>query len=58
MDEYWYFTQGLEALHYLTRENRIANFYLEDHEGNSRAANFSNFHIDDANHLYTLHVRF
>ena len=47
---------GLEALHYLTRENRKAGFYLEDHDGEVRTANYTNFQVDTLSQNYALQV--
>ena len=47
---------GLEALHYLTNANRKASFYLEDHDGEVRTANYSGFHINPSGSNYTLNV--
>lgn len=47
---------GLEALHYLTQENRKASFYLEDFDGGFRTANYTNFRVDDSSQDYKLRV--
>ena len=47
---------GLEAIFYLTRENRKLSIYMEAHDGESRTANYSNFYIDGADAEYVLHV--
>ena len=47
---------GLDAIYYLTRTNRKLSIYLEDHEGESRTANYSTFYIDDASTEYVNHV--
>ena len=47
---------GLDAIYYLTRTNRKLSIYLEDHDGESRTANYSTFYIDDASNKYVNHV--
>ena len=47
---------GLEAIFYLTRENRRLSIYMEAHDGESRTANYSNFYIDGVDVEYILHV--
>ena len=47
---------GLEALHYLTRENRNASFYLKDRDGEVRTANYTNFQVHTSSQNYALQV--
>ena len=47
---------GLEALYYLTRDNRDASFYFEDHDGKHRTANYTSFYIENSGHNYILRV--
>lgn len=47
---------GLQGLYYLTRGNRIASFYLEDHNGEIRTANYTNLLIGQVANGYTLRV--
>lgn len=46
--------KGLEGLYYLNRENRIASFYLEDHDGENHMANYTDILIGKASDSYVL----
>ena len=47
---------GLDNIYYLTRHNRKLSIYLEDHDSQSRTANYSTFYIDDSSTEYVNHV--
>ena len=45
---------GLENIYYLTRLNRRLSVFLEDHDGETRVANYSLFYVDGADAEYKL----
>ncbi|XP_067940566.1 uncharacterized protein [Watersipora subatra] len=47
---------GLENIHHLTKKNQKLSIFLEDHEGQSRTANYSLFQIDNEESNYQLLV--
>mgnify|MGYP001803510031 FL=1 len=47
---------GLENIYYLTRVSRKLSVFLEDHDGETRVANYSLFYVDGADIEYKLHV--
>ncbi|XP_067940559.1 fibrinogen-like protein 1 [Watersipora subatra] len=51
--EYWI---GLENLFYLTKKNQKLSIFLEDHESQSRTANYSLFQIENEESNYQLLV--
>ncbi|XP_067941086.1 ficolin-2-like [Watersipora subatra] len=51
--EYWI---GLENIHHLTKKNQKLSIFLEDHEGQSRTANYSLFQIENKESNYQLLV--
>ena len=48
--------KGLDAIYYLTRLNQRLTIYLEAHDGEARAANYSTFYIDADDEEYRIHV--
>ena len=48
--------KGLDAIYYLTRLNQRLTIYLEAHDGETRTANYSAFHIDADDEEYRIHV--
>jgi len=53
-----YTPSGLENIYQLTKTNRLLSIFLEAHDGETRTANYSSFHIDGAETKYLLHVSF
>lgn len=47
---------GLDKIHHLTINNRKLSIDLEDHGGEVRTANYTEFYIDDGSTKYVLHV--